>query len=66
MRLEGAAVLLFVWCSLFVFGIFLGLYLGEGELTVYEHNSTVRLVELILFSGILGLAIYRLVRFIRH
>jgi len=53
---------LMVWVSLFATFIFLGLFLGEGEFRIYEDYRIIRIIELILFSGI---SIYAIVRFIK-
>lgn len=65
--IESIARFLLVWIAILGFIIFLSLYLSGGEVILCEGNPAIRLVELILFSGILGFAIYQLVRFIyRH
>lgn len=46
-----------VWLAGFVFFMFLGLYLQDGVMAIYEGKPAVRLAELIVFSGILGLTI---------
>lgn len=63
--IEAIAKFLLVWIAILGFMIFLGLYLSGGEIVLCEDNPAIRLIELIVYSGILGFAIYQLSRFIR-
>lgn len=63
---ETVARFLLVWIATLGFIVFLGLYLSGGKITFYEGNPIIRLIELILYSGILGFSIYHLGRLIRR
>jgi len=58
--------MLMLWLAGLAFAIFLCLYLSGGELMLYEDIASIRLAELIIYSGILGYTIYECVRYYRR